>query len=240
MNYVHEILEIFLPTRPVRKAWMSNPNEVNNYVYATDGHCMCRISREKCDRSYPPHPGTGPCDVIFAEAVKNMHQYIDITREQLETALSKIQLVPALITCPKCDGFGEINGDKLFLDTGIECPDCEEGFVEDNSAPKVMPADHVAVRMGDVYFAPKYLNKLLQVMKKIPDCRCVHIAGADTPIKGQLFAMGKRDSDAPDFDIVLMPLWPTNDPEWRENYNFYDFETGDQIFLTANTSIDAK
>ena len=140
MKSEKELLDLFCSKseneiRPVlHYPWLQD-----GYVCASDGRILIRIAETLCDGEYSEEPdGKKPPKV--SEVIRQPNVCIPVTRQMLETAISKTPKEEKDRTCPECGGDGSVSyeyhdREDVRWSKECECPCCDgTGLIGDYTA----------------------------------------------------------------------------------------------------------
>lgn len=175
MNNEKEILGVYA-RRTSDRPTFEFPFEQDNFVYATDGKSMIRVSKAVISYSYDQQKSPN-CKHLFN--IQDFDEYV-VNIKELTDLYSKVELIPEIndskskVVCCECGGDGVVDWEYGTFTKEFECPYCDgEGYTyEDKPEPtgKMIKDPKQLLILNDRSFRSEQIKKLIDAM----ELQCVY------------------------------------------------------------------
>ena len=215
MKNYDEVIKEFLSTDSLREALMETAL-IGDHVFASNGHIGIKIPIEKLTGTYKANPDYPDIVVLFDKrnGLYDKPKFYNV--ESIERVLSEIPKVNVEISCEKCDGTGDIpvKGSEGVEPEWDKCPVCKgqgELFGENTE----YDWKNHKFQIGDAYFNPNYIEKLI-IIAKINDIKQVeHFVGLPE---------GQNHFKIDGIEILIMPMRIKDEDGIPGDYTYHKLE----------------
>ena len=204
MKNEEKILGLYVAHNDVMRPEFCAPFQQGDYVFATECHRVIRIAKDATSGDYVNAEKPNALSVFIL-----MSEEITITKEEILSKLSEVELVPETktvgenIKCEECDGEGTVMWKYNTYEREYDCPVCYgSGYSsEERKIPtkNMIPDENGEIQLADKLFFVYNINSLLQTMDLIGVDEITMKHNANKPDEQALFYFNK------DVDVAVMP-----------------------------------
>jgi len=208
-SVLENVFSLFVSKDDLRPAFRS-PFEINNNVYATNGHTLIKCSKSDCDFDVSNNEKLLNVDAVIP--IHNCNRLLLMDKESFEPLKTEDEYENEGedIECATCDGTGQVEWDFERWSKYFDCPKCNgSGYFEQSKGKKTgrKTFGNHAVKLGVSYFNIKIFYSLLQAHDMLGgEMVMIYQSAAN---KAVMFKVGFCE-------ILLMPVY-FNSKEYYES-----------------------